>query len=124
VPRKYRAFTYPGSLDSRLRLLLAPFNVVAFFGCGQTLAVAASPVNVTRGHHRTTSRVAWLGWPIHATPSGYLISALAPASSILAFAAVASSFETACLTGLGALSTRSLASLRPRLVSSRTALMT
>jgi hypothetical protein len=54
----------------------------------------------------------------------YLTSAFAPASSSFAFAACASSFVTPCLTGFGAPSTRSFASLRPRLVSSRTALMT
>src|SRR5215470_15414548 len=47
TPRKYRAFTNPGSLDSRVRRLLAPFTVVAFFDCGQTLPAATSPVNIT-----------------------------------------------------------------------------
>src|SRR5690348_11093713 len=54
----------------------------------------------------------------------YLISALAPASISFLTIASASAFETPSLTGLGAPSTRSFASLRPRPVTSRTALMT
>src|SRR6266436_1550817 len=54
----------------------------------------------------------------------YLISTLAPASSNFFLMAVASSLFTPSLTVLGAPSTRSFASLRPRLVTSRTALMT
>src|SRR6202008_1213039 len=57
-------------------------------------------------------------------PRCYLISTLAPASSSFFFAASASALFTPSLTGLGAPSTRSLASFRPRLVSSRTALIT
>src|SRR5690348_16902874 len=52
--------------------------------------------------------------------SSYLTSTVAPAPSSCAFALSASSFETFSSTGLGAPSTRSLASLRPRLVSART----
>src|SRR6185437_12612295 len=54
----------------------------------------------------------------------YFTSTFAPASSSFFFAASASAFGTASFTGFGAPSTRSLASLRPRPVSSRTALMT
>jgi|GEM_PF-1336488 len=54
----------------------------------------------------------------------YLTSTLPPASSSLAFALAASSLLTFSRTGFGAPSTRSLASFRPRLVSSRTTLMT
>src|SRR5207249_281313 len=54
----------------------------------------------------------------------YLTSALAPACSSFSLAAFASSLFTPSLTALGAASTRSLASLSPRLVSSRTALIT
>src|SRR5690242_10417456 len=54
----------------------------------------------------------------------YLISTLAPASSNFFLIAAASSLLTPSLTVLGAPSTRSLASFRPRLVTSRTALMT
>src|SRR5271157_3982759 len=56
--------------------------------------------------------------------SHYLISTLAPASSNFFLMLAASSLLTPSLTVLGAPSTRSLASLRPRLVTSRTALMT
>ena len=52
----------------------------------------------------------------------YLISTVATPSNFLAIAA-ASSFETFSFKGLGAPSTRSLASFRPRAVTSRTALM-
>src|SRR5438874_10994413 len=67
------------------------------------------------------------GGPIGPTPDSevpYLISAFAPASVSFLRTASASAFETPSFTGLGAPSTRSLASFRPRLVTSRTALMT
>src|SRR3954469_17415313 len=54
----------------------------------------------------------------------YLSSTLAPASSSFFLAASASALFRPSLTGFGAPSTRSLASLRPRPVISRTALMT
>src|SRR4029077_16260575 len=54
----------------------------------------------------------------------YLTSTLAPASSNFFLVAAASSLLTPSLIGLGAPSTRSLASFKPRLVTSRTALMT
>src|SRR5689334_6585866 len=54
----------------------------------------------------------------------YLSSTLAPSASSLALSLSASAFGTPSLTGFGAPSTRSLASLRPRPVISRTALMT
>ena len=47
-----------------------------------------------------------------------------PAASSWAFAFSASSLLTLSSTGFGALSTRSLASFRPRLVRERTSLMT
>ena len=56
--------------------------------------------------------------------SRYLSSTAPPASSSFFFIASASAFAIPSLTGLGALSTRSLASFKPRLVSSRTTLMT
>ena len=54
----------------------------------------------------------------------HLTSTAAPASSSLALAASAASLVAFSRTGFGAASTRSLASFRPRLVSSRTTLMT
>src|SRR5947199_6592260 len=54
----------------------------------------------------------------------YLTSTVAPASTNFFWMAAASSLLTPSLIGLGAPSTRSLASFRPRLVTSRTALMT
>src|SRR5437016_6112156 len=54
----------------------------------------------------------------------YLISTVAPASSSCFLIFAASSLLTPSLTGLGAASTRSLASLRPRLVIARTSLIT
>src|SRR3989440_1186504 len=56
--------------------------------------------------------------------ASYLISTLAPASSNFFLIAAASSLLTPSLTVFGAPSTRSLASFRPRLVTSRTALIT
>src|SRR6185312_937255 len=54
----------------------------------------------------------------------YLIATFAPASSSFFLAASESALEMPSLTGFGAPSTRSLASLRPRPVISRTALIT
>src|SRR3954462_14595189 len=54
----------------------------------------------------------------------YLTSTLAPTSSNFFLMVAASSLLTPSLTGLGAASTRSLASFRPRLVTSRTTLIT
>src|SRR5262249_32368286 len=54
----------------------------------------------------------------------YLISTFAPASSNFFLIEAASSLFTPSLTVLGAPSTRSLASFKPRLVTSRMALMT
>src|SRR5579883_2933894 len=57
-------------------------------------------------------------------PGSYLMVTFAPTSAIFSAIFWASSFETPSLIGLGALSTTSLASFRPRPVSSRTTLMT
>src|SRR3954454_15547707 len=57
-------------------------------------------------------------------PPTYLISTLAPTSSNFFLIASASSFGIPSLIGLGAPSTRSLASFRPKLVTSRTTLIT
>src|SRR4051812_37824391 len=56
--------------------------------------------------------------------AGYFTSTVAPSSSSWLLALSATSLATRSSTGAGALSTRSLASLRPRLVIARTALMT
>src|SRR6185312_1029839 len=56
--------------------------------------------------------------------TGYLTSTVAPASSNCFLIFAASSLLTPSLTALGAPSTRSLASLRPRPVIARTSLMT
>src|SRR5271165_2446946 len=55
---------------------------------------------------------------------GYFTSTVAPASVNFFLMTSASSLLTPSLIGLGAPSTRSLASFKPRLVTSRTALMT
>src|ERR1700745_1466182 len=54
----------------------------------------------------------------------YFTSTVAPASENFFLIVSASSFETPSFTVLGAPSTRSLASFKPRLVTSRTALIT
>src|SRR5439155_23295230 len=64
------------------------------------------------------------GPPASRPSRAYLTSTLAPASSSLALTLSASAFGTASRTGLGAASTRSLASLSPSPVISRTALIT
>src|SRR4029077_11243249 len=56
--------------------------------------------------------------------NSYLTSTLAPTSSNFFLMVAASSLLTPSLTVFGAPSTRSLASFKPRLVTSRTALMT
>src|ERR1700676_3263435 len=61
--------------------------------------------------------------PQNPHPAG-LSETLAPASSSFFLMALASSLGAVSLTGLGAPSTRSLASLRPGVVISRTPLMT
>src|SRR5581483_6727986 len=57
-------------------------------------------------------------------PRDYFTSIVAPASANFFLMVSTSSLETPSFTVLGAPSTRSLASFRPRLVTSRTALMT
>src|SRR5689334_12740310 len=66
------------------------------------------------------------GLPHSLTPANrrYFTSTVAPASANFFLMFSASSLETPSFTGLGAPSTRSLASFRPRLVTSRTALIT
>jgi hypothetical protein len=59
-----------------------------------------------------------------AAPASYLSSTSAPASSSCALIWSASSWATPSLTGFGAESTRSFASLRPRPVTARTTLIT
>src|ERR1043165_224014 len=59
-----------------------------------------------------------------AEPPSYFNSTLAPASSSCFLILAASSFGTSAFTSLGAPSTRSLASLRPRPVMARTSLIT
>src|SRR5207302_4764911 len=99
-----------------LRKVLA-FDQTAFrhFGHGSspTRIVAVSPV------------VLGMAGGIRASiGTRYLISTLAPCSSSFFLMFSASSLVTPVFTGLGAPSTRSFASFRPRLVSSRTTLMT
>ena len=64
----------------------------------------------------------WQPWSRAA--GNYLTSTVAPASTNFFLIVSASSLVTASLIGLGAPSTRSLASFKPRLVTSRTALIT
>src|SRR5437667_8093524 len=80
---------------------------------------------------RDTSPRSWLSRkrlerrpPLAVGVASYLISTVAPTSSNFFLMVAASSLVTPSLTTLGAPSTRSLASLRPRLVTSRTTLIT
>src|SRR5579862_4628781 len=81
---------------------------------GPTMPVLCSRF---REHSQTPKR----GLTLHS--ACYFISTFAPASSIFFLMASASALLAPSLMGFGAPSTRSLASLRPRLVTSRTALM-
>src|SRR5256712_6897591 len=84
------------------------------------------------GHGSSPTRIVAVSPDVPGTAGGiskptgtrYLISTLAPCSSSFFLTFSASSLVTPVLTGLGAPSTRSFASSRPRLVSSRTTLMT
>src|SRR6266446_6284912 len=82
------------------------------------------PSALRRASARNTLPFDTASWPRSTRGPCYLISTLAPASSNFFLMAAASSLFTPSLTVLGAPSTRSLASFRPRLVTSRTALMT
>src|SRR5206468_6225081 len=83
----------------------------------------AAPIN---GSNRRRGRGSLRNPPVPQTgrKSAYFSSTVAPASSSFFFTAAASSLPMFSFTGLGAPSTRSLASLRPRPVSSRTVLIT
>src|SRR5713101_2333574 len=78
----------------------------------------------TRRRSETTLRALGALCGARCVDRRYLISALAPASINFFKIASASALDTPSLTGLGAPSTRSLASFRPSPVSSRTALIT
>src|SRR2546426_5561839 len=69
-------------------------------------------------------RLAWSQVPWPPGSCGYLISTCAPSASSFALTCSASALLTFSFTGLGAPSTRSLASFNPSPVSSRTTLMT
>src|SRR6266850_1478076 len=105
-PKRARDVVKSTGLELRKRIPLARFARSALRLCPKN--PTASQLSVAPLH---------TGW-------NYLISTLAPASSNFFLMAAASSLFTPSLTVLGAPSTRSLASLRPRLVTSRTALMT
>src|SRR5579863_7877864 len=90
-------------------------------------AVAVNPRHVPgRGqvHHQRKCPGRFLGRDDPLKPFDYLTSTVAPAASSEALALSASALETFSSTGLGAPSTRSFASFRPRLVSARTSLIT
>src|SRR5215471_930414 len=82
-----------------------------------------APAKAHRRYRYDQARVSFVQ-PSALGHSRYLIETLPPASSNSLLAFSASSFETPSLTLLGAPSTRSLASFRPRLVRARITLMT
>src|SRR3984885_2218281 len=90
------------------------------------VAPKCKPVNykVQRRHENACSPAARLSPSGAATLRCYFTSTVAPTSTNFFLMASASSLLTPSLTGFGAPSTRSLASFSPRLVTSRTALMT
>src|SRR5690606_39263977 len=73
---------------------------------------------------RRRPRTRAAAWVVVAMPLYHLIWTVAPASSSCFLMLSASSFATASLTVLGALSTRSFASFRPNPVTARITLMT
>src|SRR5579885_2790763 len=112
----------PNSLRMRLR----PVNdLVIDFPClervGPTARVTQYPS--TNGRPADPQRWGAAGQSQWAEPS-YFNSTFAPASSSFFFSSAASALLTLSFTVLGAPSTRSLASLRPRPVIARTSLIT
>src|SRR5690606_17959666 len=88
-------------------------------GRGRAANLPVSGTSAVRARPRRT------GPPCGPAPrEDYEIVTFAPTSSNFFLIASASSLGIASLIGLGALSTRSFASFRPRLVTSRTTLMT
>src|SRR6202451_2174660 len=77
-----------------------------------------------RHHGRRASPPGWTGERPVLHQRCYLTSTVAPASENFFLMVSASSLETPSFMVFGAPSTRSLASFRPRLVTSRTALIT
>src|SRR5262245_13241681 len=89
---------------------------------GQAVTVLGPPVAARR---ETPVPAAGAGSGRNQTePGGHLILTVAPASSSSFLSFSASSLGIPVLISLGAASTRSLASLRPKLVAARTTLMT
>src|SRR5579875_2497229 len=95
-------------------------------GDGKSRVWAASPIPVCRSLvGNAAAAVNRLPVPVSESRGrSYLISTVAPASSSCFLIFAASSLLTPSLIGLVAASTRSFASLRPRLVIARTSLMT
>src|SRR5690606_27092814 len=83
---------------------------------------AAPPEGGTAASEKQRGRCEGPAGPGSGTP--YLTVTVAPAFSRASLALSAASLLTFSSSGFGAPSTRSLASLRPRLVSARTSLMT
>src|SRR5216683_6733507 len=107
-PKRARSSVISTGLDLRTRIPLARFA-----------ASCAAPPHEKQCNKNNSV------WPRERRgPSNYLISTLAPASSNFFLMVAASSLLTPSLTVFGAPSTRSFASFKPRLVTSRTALMT
>src|SRR5205807_160935 len=107
-PKKAKDFVISTGLELRKRIPLARF----------------APLLRRAAAQKSRSAKIVLDGAGRAGAGNYLISTLAPASSNFFLIAAASSLLTPSLTVFGAPSTRSLASFRPRLVTSRTALMT
>src|SRR5216683_2191503 len=102
---------------------MTPYQVPAS-NCVREFLWRGPPASLRRVPARKTPPQQFRCTPGQARATNYLISTLAPASSNFFLIAAASSLLTPSLTVLGAPSTRSLASFKPRLVTSRTALMT
>src|SRR6266545_6624988 len=106
-------------LGSRIHRFKPPWRTRARVPKKRRTPAGTPPPGVgTLGPERSGSSVLALAG------TGYLISTWAPTSSNFFLIAAASSLEIPSFTTLGAPSTRSLASLRPRLVTSRTTLIT
>src|ERR1700685_4244637 len=97
-------------------------------GCAQRVRqLEAARATTVLGRRYSGTSVRPEGRPAFVADSfvaDYLISTFAPAASSSALSLSASALGRPVLTGLGAPSTRSLASFKPRLVAARTTFMT
>src|SRR5690606_17760511 len=118
---------FPKNLRTRFRpVKVCAISILVSVDVAPPNAVVWSHARSRGGHtgRRVARRPASFTSSSNRSKRAYLSSTFAPAFSSWALSLSASSLATPSLTGFGAPSTRSLASLRPRPVIARTSLMT